>query len=126
MGMYDDIFCECDLPDDLRPEERRFQTKSLYRIMDRFTITKDGRLIHHSARYVQDANPPGGLFRMIPVDKEDIDMCFHGDILLSGERDGKLLEYAARFTHGQLEWIRPIAEFSEHERALISVRNLET
>lgn len=124
--MYDDVFYEYDLPDGLRPEERHFQTKSLYRIMDRFTITKHGRLIHHSARYVQDANPPGGLFRMIPVDKEDIDMCFHGDILLSGERDGKLLEYVARFTHGQLEWIRPFGQFSEAEQAIVLARNLET
>jgi hypothetical protein len=28
--MYDEIFCEGDLPDGLRPEERHFQTKSLY------------------------------------------------------------------------------------------------
>jgi hypothetical protein len=47
--MSRDIFCECDLPDDLRPEERHFQTKCLYRVMDRFTITKKGRLINHFA-----------------------------------------------------------------------------
>lgn len=76
MGMYDDIFCECDLPDDLGPEERHFQTKFLYRMMDRFTITKTGRLINHFARYVQDTNSPNGLFRMIPVDQQD--MQFHG------------------------------------------------
>jgi len=124
--MYDDIFCECDCPDELRPEERHFQTKSLYRMMDRFTITRKGRLIHHFTQYAQDANPPDGLYRMIPVEKQDIDMHFHGDILLSGERDGRFLEYAARFTHGELEWIRPISEFSEHERALLNARNLET
>jgi hypothetical protein len=124
--MYDDLLCECDLPDSPSPQERNFQTKSLYRIMDRLTITKGGRLIHHSARYVQDANPPEGLLRMIPVDKKDIDMCFHGDILLSGERDGKLLEYVVRFTQGQLEWIRPFGQFSEAERAMVLARNLET
>ncbi len=126
MGMYDDVFCECDLPDELRPEERHFQTKSLYRIMDRFTITKNGRLIHHSARYLQDANPPGGHLRMIPVEKKDIDMYFHGDILLSGERDAELLEYVVRFTHGQLEWIRPFGQFSGAEQATVLARNLET
>jgi hypothetical protein len=33
--MYDDIFCECDLPDGLRPEEKHFQTNSLYTSHDR-------------------------------------------------------------------------------------------
>jgi hypothetical protein len=60
--MYDDIFCECDLPDELGPEERRFQTR------------------YHFARSVQDTGPPNGLFRMIPVEKQDMDMHFHGDI----------------------------------------------
>jgi hypothetical protein len=124
--MYDDVFCECDFRVDLRPEERNFQTKSLYRIMGRFTITKEGRLIHHSARYVQGANTPGIPFRMIPVDKQDIDMCFHGDILLSAERDGTFLEHVVRFTHGQLEWIRPFGECSEAEREIVLARNLET
>ena len=35
MGMYDDIFCECDLPDGLRPDEKHFQTNSLYTSHDR-------------------------------------------------------------------------------------------
>jgi len=38
------------------------------------------------------------------------DTNFHGDIrLLSNE--GELEEYVARFTHGTLEWIRPLADF---------------
>ena len=124
--MFDDIFCECDFPDDLSPQERTFQTKSLYRMMDRFSITKDGRLIHHAARYVQDADPPGGLPRMTPVDEKDIDMCFHGDIVLSEEKDGELLEYVVRFDHGQVEWVRPIGQLSEVEQGIAVARNLET
>jgi hypothetical protein len=43
MGMYDDVLCEYDLPDGMSRSDRQFQTESLYRIMTRFTITKEGR-----------------------------------------------------------------------------------
>jgi hypothetical protein len=94
--------------------------------MVRFTITRGGRLIHHSARYVPEANPPNASLRLVPVDQQDIDMNFHGDILISRDTDEELQDYVVRFTHGQLEWIRPLALFSEAERAVVVARNLET
>jgi hypothetical protein len=113
------------MPAGMIPPDRTYQTKSLYRIMGRFTITKDGRLIHHSCRYVQDPKAPDGLFKMLPVDKEDIDMEFHGDIYLSGIREEELGEYVVRFTHGTLEWIRPVEALSESVVSLARRVNLE-
>ena len=52
-------------------------------------------------------------------------MQYHGDVVFSGELDGCVVEYVVRFTHGILEWIRPISEFSEAERDLVVRRNLE-
>jgi hypothetical protein len=42
---------------------------------------------------------------------EDIDIDFHGDIRLISEQEaaGESREYVARFTHGTLEWVRPMA-----------------
>jgi hypothetical protein len=128
MGMYDDVICECDLPHAVNSHlDREFQTKSLCRMLDRFTITKEGRLIHHSFRYVEVKTPEDPLlpFRMVPVDPKDIDMEFHGDIRLNGEKDGKARDYIVRFTHGTVEWIRPIEMFSEKQRTLIDSRSLE-
>ena len=123
--MFDYLFCQCDLPDEVPTGNRQFQTRSLYRCMVRFTITREGRLIHHSASYVQDTAAPRGDFRLAPVEMHDVDMQYHGDVLFSGESDGTLVEYVARFTHGTLAWIRPIGEFSEAEKDLVVRRNLE-
>jgi hypothetical protein len=101
--------------------DRDFQTKSLHSALNRFTITKEGRLVHHFARYVKDPDAPDGLFGgpTIAVDKQDRDTQFHGDILFYNTHEGKLVELVARFTHGQLEWLRPLGELSETERAFI-------
>jgi hypothetical protein len=39
--------------------------------------------------------------------------------LLGGAGDC-LVEYVARFTHGTLEWIRPLSELSEIQKKLLS------
>jgi hypothetical protein len=57
----------------------------------------------------------------IPVG--DIDLEFHGDILLTPE-ERELKEYVVRFTHGCMEWVRPYDEFSKAEQMLILRRNL--
>ncbi len=39
---------------------------------------------------------------------------YHGDILLYGPARGKdSAEMVARFTHGRLEWIRPVDEYPD-------------
>ena len=116
MGAYDDIHCEADLP----PGQRDFQTKSLFRCADRLTITKEGRLIFHPPRYLShlsnDVSSPNAT--ETPVSVMDLD--FHGDIRLTSNIEARFVEYAARFTHGKLEWIRPWTELSEIHRALLT------
>ena len=119
MGMSDDLKCDVALPDGRMPPGSSFQTKSLYCMMGRFTITAQGRLIHHQCR-LEDAGKhevrPGLFFpqlRQVPV--ADVDMEYHGDIKLSGDvqHDGTYADYVARFTNGTLEWIRPYEALSE-------------
>ncbi len=51
---------------------------------------------------------------------EDVDMDFHGDIRLISTVEGRCIEYAARFTHGNLEWIRPWSELPELHQSLLT------
>jgi hypothetical protein len=92
-------------------------------VLGRFTITRKGRLIYNSVRY-ESAGDPDPLPRLIPIPEGDIDLDFHGDILLTPEED-ELKEYVVRFTHGVMEWVRPYEEFSQAEQMLALRRNLE-
>jgi hypothetical protein len=109
-----------------------FQTKDMENCLSTYVI-KEGRLferIHEteeipeeeSGRY--DRSEGEGTFfgRWRPrrvVSYEDVDLDYHGDIRfyaakkeleLAEEWESGLLEFKARFTHGDLEWIRPAAE----------------
>jgi len=113
--MFDYITCELPMPDGRELVKDSFQTKSLYCTSDDFTITAQGRLIHHVCRYDPDEDTeilPGiriPQYRRVPV--EDIDMDYHGDIEIHGAtRDDGYFRYAVRFTHGTVEWIRPFDE----------------
>lgn len=125
MGMYDHIRCEYPLPDPIVQDEL-FQTKSLHRVLDEYTIASDGRLILHEVRYEPvpaedrpfygtdewDENPflqLIGSLRSVPLD--DVSVPYHGDIVFytSLDADGrKWFEYRARFTEGALQWIRRV------------------
>jgi hypothetical protein len=122
MGMFDTIQCEVDLPDDCTVLDRSFQTKSLCCIGDNFTITRQGRLILHRTRYeCSSAKKQRGM--LIPVPVADVDTEYHGDIEMYGSAvDNKLARYAVRFTHGALEWIRPLDELEEIHRILLTNR----
>jgi hypothetical protein len=97
---YDRIVCEYPLPgpDD---QDREFLTRDLgTRGVDRYTITRDGRLIRH-------ASPT--LFGPVPV--HDIEWPIHDDIRIfapDSAADGGTVEYAVRFTRGRVEWIRRV------------------
>jgi hypothetical protein len=120
MGLFDDVYCEADLPPDHPESERSFQTKSLGSCLDRFTITKGGRLILHSVRYESSGERGGGLPLMKSVPTGDVDTEFHGDMELVARVEDRLVEYVARFTHGTLEWIRPLSELSDIQKRLLS------
>ena len=119
MGMFDDVYCEADLPPGHPESERSFQTKSLGNCLDRFTITKEGRLILHSVRYESTGEGRLGLPWMKSIPTGDVDTEFHGDIELVASVGDSLVEYVARFSHGTLEWIRPLSELSEIQKKLL-------
>jgi hypothetical protein len=120
MGMFDDVYCEADLPPGNPESERSFQTKSLCNCLDRFTITKEGRLILHSVRYESTGERGFGMPLMKSIPVGDVDTEYHGDIQLLGRAGDCLVEYVARFTHGTLEWIRPLSELSEIQKKLLT------
>lgn len=122
MGMYDYVECAASLPGGSAIAGKTFQTKSLYRGLDRFSISEEGRLIYHSFRYESEGGDgPLPLMRAIPTG--DIDLDFHGDILLTPE-ERELKEYVVRFTHGVMEWVRLYGELSHAEQMLALRRNL--
>jgi len=122
MGMFDTIQCEADLPDGCTVLDRSFQTKSLRCIGDNLTITKQGRFILHRIRY-ENASSRKQRGMLIPVPVADVDTEFHGDIEMYGSAaDNQLARYAVRFTHGTLEWIRPLDELEEIHSLLLTDR----
>ena len=102
MGLYDEIRWEAALPKGHPPDSRLFQTKSLDPCLDHYVVTPEGRLLLVGNGFEDDADlADAGI-------SQGIDVEFHGDMrLLSSEGHQ---EYLARFTHGTLEWIRPLAD----------------
>ena len=94
MGMFDTIKCEYPLPDLAMPNVE-FQTKSFENVMDSYTITTAGRLIHHVHRWKSvpeeerpyygkpewDENPIFQMMGSLRTEHvEDVDTEFHGII----------------------------------------------
>jgi len=98
MGMYDEVYCEADLPSGPPMSERAFQTNSLFCCLDRLTITRNGRLILHAFRYQPAREACTPLPLMIRIPEGDINLEFHGDIRLTSAREDHIAEYVARFT----------------------------
>lgn len=99
MGLFDEVQCECPLPDPGH-QNLLYQTKGLENLLEKYTITCDGRLIRHSS---------GGIFGAGPY--RDIEWPIHADLVIyTQDADRQWVEYIARFTRGQVEWIRNLAE----------------
>lgn len=108
MGMFDYLKCEYPLP---RPEmqDRSFQTKSFHNLMGLYWITAAGRLLHQKLQW-DNARPE--------TEREWTDVDYHGDVwfydfarswepgLNTITADDRLVYFRARFTEGQLQWIR--------------------
>jgi hypothetical protein len=127
MGMFDEIRCEYPLPDAIVQDET-FQTKSFDRDMAHYTITADGRLIHHTVRWesVPEEERPyygrpewdkpffrvAGSIKTIPTG--DSEVPYHGDVYFYTSRGEpqtesfEWFEYQARFTAGKLQWIKRV------------------
>jgi hypothetical protein len=100
-----------------------FQTKSLGCGMDRYTITAQGRLVLHRRASSDPASAAAETADLSTMPNDVIDTEYHDDLLLVGlSKDSGLTEYVARFTHGMLEWIRPVESLTELHRRLISSR----
>jgi hypothetical protein len=101
MGMFDTVYCEYPLPD-VRHQDLEFQTKNLDCALFTFTITRDGRLVRRAS---------SGWGRESP--DSDVEWLLHGDIRFYTSvktEEPSWIEYIARFTHGRVEWIRPLEE----------------
>ena len=82
MGMFDYVQCDYPLPDGRVVEGPVFQTKDFDCGLDTIRITRAGRLV------LQDWHSE-----------------FHGDMNFYGEPGN----FIARFTKGQLQWIKPVS-----------------
>ena len=101
MGMFDTIHCQYPLPNP-RHQDLDFQTKDLECLLDTYTITQEGWLVQHAKRGWGE----GRLIR-------DVEWPLHGDLRFYTSvktEEPSWIEYVARFTHGRVEWIRPIEE----------------
>jgi hypothetical protein len=88
MGLYDEIYCDVEMPDTAAPAGTWFQTKSFPQsTLARYRITQDGLLIDSVGR----------------------DLQVHGYLIFYAtdysDPDSRLLTYRARFTCGQLQSI---------------------
>ena len=115
-NMYDSIRCKMPLPDGREASEIEFQTKSIWCSLDLFTITAAGRLVYHRRRYEAEGTGDSFTFgRMVAAG--DADMEYHGDVLIHGTTTaGASLDFVVRFTHGMVEWIRPLDSLPEMHR----------
>lgn len=131
MGMFDYFYLEdgIELPDGFDGDGVEFQTKSIYSFMERYRLTKDGRL----QMWINDGHEGTGEFYDSPIfgrreREREIngrwsDNRYHGDVYFyASEKGDKPLnerrwhEYRARFTEGVLHGPILTKETIEDER----------
>jgi hypothetical protein len=101
MGLFDEIRWDAALPEGHPFDDHIFQTKSLDPCLEHYLVTPEGRLhLVGNGWEDEDLEHAPGL--------KGVDVEFHGDIRLVSVKRHR--EYLARFTHGTLEWIRPLAD----------------
>ena len=123
--MFDYVKCEYPLPIE-GLENAEFQTKDTpEQYLETYRITKAGRLLQPIVRreVVPEDERPNcigkppeertevdkfiGAMRVI-VEREE-DMNYHGDLdFYGGRTNDEFYEFVARFTEGQLQWIKQI------------------
>ncbi len=114
MGFYDTVTFETAHEACGIAAGARYETKSLGRGSDEYMISGTGELVLEQCRYEDaDQSSDGGFPRLKRVVIGDVVVPYHGDLLLTGVTDQEPNELAARFTHGKLEWVRPVASYPE-------------
>jgi hypothetical protein len=123
MGMFDYVTCELPMPDGREVVKDSFQTKCLWCSMDRFTITAAGRFIFRKYQYFLTWEKDDRGTPRPPLHLADIDLDYHGDIEIHGSTpNDDFVRYAVRFTHGTVEWIRPMETLPEIHQILLTER----
>lgn len=121
MGFHDDVFCAHALAHALGVKEVPLQTKMLGRDSGEYTITAEGRLMRRLFSYRWESGSDPVTPRFDRRSLGEVDTEFHGDVVLYGENQaGESVEYVARFTHGTLESLTPLAELSEARRDMLA------
>ena len=96
MGMFDYLYSRYPLPGCDLPSETEFQTKDFDCCLEHYVIAADGRLLRCRS-FAED---------MVELAAAE-DTEHHGDIRFYGcGPGGERHEFVARFTHGQLEWVK--------------------
>jgi hypothetical protein len=121
MGMFDELIIEYPLPD-TEVQHEVFQTKSLEQGLLQFKISSHGKLILLERKWKREddmplPSKPGIWFgeQMFIVSPGDVEIPYHGDLFfhtrVDSNEDGSFewYEYQARFIHGQLRWIKRVA-----------------
>lgn len=118
MGMYDYVVCQHPFPDGTIHTEE-LQTKDFDCMMTTLTITADGRLLIEDSHYEtvpEQERPYYGtskwdeniLYRLSGSIRRVVDAVrdtnYHGDFYFGS----MTTEYVARFSNGQLDWIREV------------------
>lgn len=123
MGMFDRLKSDYSLPSH---EQSEYQTKDLAHLvhggsgiggfLDEYRITADGRLMlhRHVREWREDSDSAvGGYLQSVQDWWEDV-ADVHGDISIytyepaSGDEPAARAEFHVRFTHGRVEWIKPL------------------
>jgi hypothetical protein len=123
MGLCDYVTLEGEYPGCALPRGSRCQSQSLYAAGSEFAITAEGKLMQHVYRYENDPEQlhPLGWTRRKRIHLRDEVIAYHGDLLLMYlESAAGLKEWVARFTHGRLEWIKPLDDYPEANRRLLT------
>jgi hypothetical protein len=124
MGMFDYVKSEVPLPDGYTGE---LQSKSFNFVLTTILIRADGRLLIKDQKYESvplserpfPHHPRTRLVGSLPVTDEGWrDLDFHGDFRFHGYDSSAKAQhdYLARFTHGQLEYIKTLPEPPTKER----------
>lgn len=126
MGLYDDVRCKYKLPEaPINVQKDVFQTKDFECMMDSYTITEDGELIHHIHEYEsvpEEERPYYGtpewdekLFRLVGSMKskfiKDVKVNCHGIIFIyTIAKNREWWEYEVKFTDGKVKSVKRINE----------------
>jgi hypothetical protein len=117
MGLYDEIRWDAPLPEGHPPDDRIFQTKSLDPCLGHFRVTPEGRL-----ELVRNGWDDDDL--EVAENLEGVGVEFHGDMRLVARKTYR--QYLARFTHGVLEWIRPLADDEPYDPVALARMKLDS